>query len=265
MKHPIFEHFRSYLLNTPMGVVIGFVLACSLGWVFDADFSEGFEKFYTYLVTVVLSLLVAAFGLAGVFSNIASQEARDEETRKRRLLAARAKLPLALSEMHEVCMFGVRFSYELEALIAQHGNDVVRKQSLEKMTLSGDVLRTFQEIIENHSDEDVADRVMGVLRDYQVFIARWGGEFDPRKATFEVDDEQIRRRTVWWAYLGCLCETIFEYAREEQNLTDVTGNDIWGFLRRGLSWGIGHDVSGYSNAVGLYERSFQREYMQHGE
>lgn len=264
LGYPLFKHFRSYLLNTPMGMFLGVLVFCSLGYVFDAEFSAGVEKFYTFLITVLVSLLVASFALAGVFANIASQREKDEDTRKRKLLAARAKLPMALSKADRTFDAGFRNSFVLEKTDEDEALLALQIDSTAEMTLPDDVVATFLEVIEHHDDPIVANRLSGLLREYQVFIARWVSEFEPRgDVPMLTTPENARQRAVSWAYLVCIVGSLFDYARGQEGqgqevLGEVNEEVLGSVLGRLLP--IGHSVNQYSDEIGLYARTFARRF-----
>ncbi|MFY1710605.1 hypothetical protein [Tritonibacter mobilis] len=216
MRYPLFKRFRSYLLNTPMGLAIGIIFACALGWGFDADFSEGVTKLYTFVVSAVLSLIVASFAVAGVFSNIASQREKDEGDRRRKLLAASAKLPLALAEMSKACTEGVKHTVEYSdiqnRLTREHP---LRDQIAENMRLSDETYRTLEQAIEFHDDAVVAHRMLRFLQLYQASMQSLLAQFERKKyVQYWGEGKPMEVRAVEWALLGAIVMSLFRYSRE---------------------------------------------------
>ncbi|KJZ22295.1 hypothetical protein [Tritonibacter mobilis] len=216
MRYPLFKHFCSYLLNTPMGLAIGIIFTCVLGVVFDDDFFVGFTKHYTFVVSASLSLVVASFAVAGVFSNIASQREKDEDSRKRKLLAARARLPLALAEMSKACTEGVRLTVEYPSI----QSDLTKPHSLldksaVKLRLSEETYRTLEQVIEFHDNVDVAQRVVRFLQLYQSSTQRLLAQFEPRKLIqYWGEGNPMRVRAVEWALVQAIVISLFRYSRE---------------------------------------------------
>ncbi|MAO26886.1 MAG: hypothetical protein CMN15_06765 [Roseovarius sp.] len=241
-----------------MGMALGAVLTCILAAIFDAEFSAGLEKFYTFLIPVIISLFVASLAVAGVLASIASQDAREEENRKRKLMAARAKLPMSLSAANKVFSEGLKFAANLERAEQPWEIEHIANASVSAMTLPSDVIQTFLEVIEFHDQPDVANRLSGILREYQVYMARWVSRIDGDDANFIETEGDRRERTVSWAYLLTLNETLFEYARDSVRPEPVVEETLRGKIRFRLPEEFQPDQ--YKEEIASYVQHFHRSF-----
>ncbi|MEX5576221.1 hypothetical protein [Pseudophaeobacter sp. A-200-2] len=241
-----------------MGVAIGIMFTCGLGWLFDANFAEEVKERYTYLASAVLSLLVASFAVAGVFSSIASQRGEDHDDRKRRLLAARAKLPLALSAISKLCKAGICYSAEFDTLCAAKGKEAMRDETVGALTLDQSTVHDIIHVIENLDNLLIAERLSAMLREYQIFFSRWVGEFDEFAWPMIVEDADKRSRTVSWAYLGAICGSLYDFARKDGELGEVDEEAIRNALSVNLPVHI-HWES-FQDEIGMYARVFKQRF-----
>jgi hypothetical protein len=241
-----------------MGMALGAVLTCILAAIFDAEFSAGLEKFYTFLIPVIISLFVASLAVAGVLASIASQDAREEENRKRKLMAARAKLPIALSEIYRVLVCGLRYSAALERITHESDLDQLRDRSIQSLKLPDDSVQTFLEVIEYHDNDEVAERLTGVIKEYQIHLARWLTELDPPTGATVQTRIDARQRTAGWAYLVSLCASVFPYARHQTHLEGISEEFIGALMR--LQLPEDYYPEQYRDEISLYVRHFNRRY-----
>jgi hypothetical protein len=211
MESITIKNFRKYLCNTPMGVFIGVLFGIFWMWAMDGQFGEDSSKLYTYVISAIVSLLVAAIALAGVFANIQGAHDREEEARRRKMMAAKAMLPHVLSEMCDVFERGMNYS----------SKDVC-DFSLDDLRFPETVLQTVHDIIELHETSQivVANRLVDILMLHQVFYSRWqtNVESDPSRMT-EVD---LLYRTISWAYLRAATCSLFNYARNRANIEEIS-------------------------------------------
>lgn len=254
-------YFKRLLKNTAFGVLVGFISALCLAAVIDADVPPGIKEFYIFILTAVLSLIAAALTLIGVFATIESQQEIELRARRKRLEAARAFLPSALSKLCNISNHGVLYSSRFEIFRADMGMVEFRDRSLSDLDLTDEIISVFREIVELCEDDAVAQRISGLLREHQVFFARWQSEFEVSQVHVIVNSEDIRLRTVAWAYLGAIASSIFEYARGEADTisTTVSGADIASWLRNSGYVSLHEDD--YSSEIGLYERTFERRFI----
>ncbi|MFD1157837.1 hypothetical protein [Roseovarius aestuarii] len=95
--------YEKLLRNTAFGGLVGTLVTLALVWAFDSDVSTEIKRFYTFVFTACITLAAATLTLYGVFSNIENQQTQAQQDRNRKLLAAKALLPNALSKMCEAC------------------------------------------------------------------------------------------------------------------------------------------------------------------
>ena len=216
-----------FLKNFPAGVCLGFVLAFILCAIFDANFTANLKQFYAYLVTAVVSLGAATLALSGVLANLQLQTKHREEDRLRRLSAARAFLPHALSSMCEISKFGMINSHNTRQIKPKDMPADFIERSIRETRLSDETISILKDIVELSTDNS-SDRIQLILREHQAFSARW-------RSFVRSDDEAIIHsfsdatdRTISWAVLYALSATAFSYARGKALYVDedVTEDSI---------------------------------------
>lgn len=256
------EHRYKWLLrNTALGVLVGFILALCLAAVIDADIPSGIKEFYGFIITAALSMIAAALTLIGVFATIAHQREIELRARKKKLEAARAFLPSALSKMCDMSERAIRYSFEFDEMELRLGEAGMREISISDLTLTDEIISVFRDVIELSDDDIVTRRIAGLLREHQVFLARWRSIFAPDRSIMISHASDIRQRTVAWAYLGAISASIFEYARGETETikTTVGFQEISSSLNTaGL---IDLHSEDHADEIGLYERTFTRRFM----
>ncbi|WP_282181699.1 hypothetical protein [Aliiroseovarius marinus] len=226
MQNPIVKKYGPYLLNTPIGMFIGVIAGIVLSWILSGEFGTEWTRLYTFVVTALISLAVAGFALFGVFISIGTQFERDEEARRRKLMAANALLPSALSGMCKTFMSGAKASVELAENDALREDPEFEKSTRADLMLSESALQTIRDVIEQHHRDqaEVAHRLSDLLKLHQVYFARWQGEFDDEEML--VSEEQNFERTVNWAGLYAVSETMFNYARERGDMKPIDQSGV---------------------------------------
>lgn len=209
MKKKKIHRINSYLKNAPLGCFFGVLFTCMLGLVFDANFNEGITKFYTFIGSSLVSLLVATFAVAGVLANIESQRERDAEQRSRKLLASVSRLPLALTEMAEISQAAI--GYASRSLEEYYGRRPETYAS-EYMQLSDETVALILEVIEHHDHETVANLLICFLQSYQTSLARWMSP-DLELSTPNSQRRFWKERAVEWCQQRAIVSCLFSYAR----------------------------------------------------
>ena len=250
----------AFLRNFPAGVFVGTFFTLMLCAALDADISDDLTKYYSFIGSALVGLLAASLALSGVLANMNLQAEQRRHERKRRLLSAKALLPIALSEMCEVARKGVANSWR-----DRPGGPIVSRaefdrQSLEDIRLSDEIVSVFRDIVEFDDEETAAIRIQGILREYQVFAARWRSHISDQDNLMTPDDSEIAQRTTAWAYLYALAESAFDYARGETTKVenDVTEAEISHALS--ASRCFVHHQDEFSEAIGLYARHHDRRF-----
>ena len=246
--------------NTAFGVLVGFILALCLAAVIDADIAPGIKEFYSFIITALLGMIAAALTLIGVFATIAHQREIERRARQKKLEAARAFLPSALSKLCDIADHGVRYSFAFSDFEARLGEDGFRDASIPNLTLTDEIISVFRDMIELSDDDIVSKRISGLLREHQVLLARWRSIFAPDRAIMVRTAADLRQRTVAWAYLGAIAASIFEYARGETSTIETTVGfrEISSALNTaGL---VSLHTEDHTEEIGLYERTFSRRF-----
>lgn len=255
---------KDFLKNFPFGVFVGAISALMLCWVFDADIREDMTKLYTFVYSALIGLLAASVALSGVLASLHHQSTLRDEERERKLSAARAFLPQALSDMCEVARNGM-----LNSQIAgvKQGKDLEStfvSSSLNDIRLNDEIVSVFKDIIE-FSDANAGRRIQGILSEHQVLQARWNGYIRDRDNMLSPSRSDFTQRICHWALLHALTASAFPYARQETNDVEVPVDErvISSTLRTAGIY-LNEDESDLHNAIGLYARHFQRRHNYSG-
>lgn len=253
--------YEKFLRNTAFGALVGTLLSLGLAWGVDSNVSAELKRVYTFVFTAFISLIAATFTLVGVFSNIENQQTQEKFQRQRKLQAARAFLPSALSNMCEICRWGVRYSHDFQAYENNLGRIQFEQESFDRLSLSDEIISVFRDVIELSDNEVVSDRLSGLLREYQVFFARWKSDFSPNAQNNVLINADFRMRTTAWAYLYAISSSLFDYARNETDdvLTNVTEEEISSALNQAGAPGV--FTEDFIEEIGLYARTFARRFI----
>jgi hypothetical protein len=250
-----------FLKNFPFGMFVGSVIVLMLCWAFDADIREGLSKFYTFVFSALIGLFAASVALSGVLASLDHQSKLREEDRKRKLFAARAVLPQALSDMCEVArrgmlnseIAGVKNSKELESTFAL--------KSLADIRLSDEIVSVFKGVIE-FSDDNFGKRIQGILSEHQILQARWKSHVRDRDNIMSRSTSDLAHSICHWAFLYPLTSTAFPYARMEPNAVKgfVNESEITTALHN-LGPSANQDDPELLKAVEFYARYFQQQHV----
>jgi hypothetical protein len=207
-----------WILNFPLGLFLGAVTAFSVAWFVDAEFrSELLDRLAPSVLSALTTLVAAVIAVTGVLRNIENQNSLAEQARQRKLAAARAVLPLSLSEFYKVC------DNHLTRLA--NGERTVTDGQPELSPTSHETLKL---VIEN--DDPVTQKSLTfLLMCYQVVIARYHEEqaSDPEAIETEASIKLAKYNRAYalglWASLKALVAVQFEYARkgEERDRTEL--------------------------------------------
>lgn len=249
-----------FLRNTAFGLTIGACSAFALAYILDSNVSSGLKEFYTYIISALLTLIAAALTLVGVFATIAHQRELEQRARFKKLEAARAFLPNALSRMCELSDYAILYSHNFDDFMSRLGEDEFRDISSSRLTLTDEIISILRDVIELTDDDKLSRRLSGLLREHQVFLARWRSLFSSDRDSFIQTTEDVRQRTVSWAYLGAISASLFTYARGESLTVDTTvGQDEIASIL-GTSGATSLDVEEHMGDIGLYQRTFARRF-----
>lgn len=244
------------LKNTPVGILLGAIWAFCLAAILDDTVVKNAFNFPVYIISAFITLVGASLALVGVFASIDNQNSLQERQRRNKFLSAKAFFPMAISSFVKVCQAGVRLSHEEQYYRELHGSGF-KEHSLSLLNPKDQIMFTvFRDIIEYSDDIHLVERMSLMMREYQIFLARWErGLTDTDMVTCPGD---IRQRTVAWAYLAAIAMTMFDVARgntDELEKTDNFEEVLASFLR---SAPVGVWAEDLSDEVGLYSRTFER-------
>ena len=249
-----------FLKNFPFGVFIGSVFTLLLCLVFDADIGEDLTKVYTYLSSAALGMLASTIALSGVLAGLSHQTELREAERNRKLTAARALLPQALSDMCEVALSGIRNSQRAGVKRGHELEVEFRTESLKNIRLSDRIMSVFKDIIEL-SDGSVGDRIQGILTEHQVLQSRWSGYVSDSASITSPSQFEQADRICHWSFLYALTSTAFDYARKETKSIEYSVDEAG--LYSALSIAGVHKAKGdpdFERAVERYARFFKDRY-----
>lgn len=219
---------KSYLDGVALGLTLGFMLSILVVWALE-DATPLVQKFVSDHVTHAVTLLAAALALLGISRQIQSNFELTERTRLAKLDAAKATLPIVLSNISSLCME----RYYAIAWGTKERPDNTRWEITETE------LTTLKECIE-HADGVEKDLMLQICRVYQVLVARWDSlEFSRifgAPALEEGDTKMLDRLNQFgaisnWAVLRAIATSLFDYSRGA--VSNPTNDEI---LENALKW-----------------------------
>lgn len=223
----------SFSAGLAAGMGAGFTLCLILFWIID-DLDGELEKFLIEFLAIFSSIFAAALALRGVSHSILANSEIANEQRVRKLDAARATLPLVLSEV-------IRSIEEYKSnLIAGDYSHL-----LSKSLVSSNNLQSLKECIENAKGE-AKEVLIEVLLISQIIEARIrdlqltdGNHFAIANSA---DKQAILRRLEELCSLQGICETLFWFARGAKTYDQRTS--VYEIAARHFFWM--RDASGQS-------------------
>lgn len=246
----------SILTNFAFGAAFGGLLLTFFLWLIDL---KGRGLVYDYipeLFAIFTGLVGAGLALAAAFYNADIQTELDRKARERKLLAARAMLPSALSGTAEICAKAIRLSVQYSD-IPQNERTPFASENAPELQLDPSYVSIFRDIVEFTEDDAVANRLSLMLREHQVAYARWLS-LSPQNRSVTVESSNSQKERVGdWAYLYALNNSLFDYARGETNsVSKSIGTDE---LNNALFCaGLHTERSDYQGTMEMYARSHLR-------
>ncbi|MEQ8293929.1 MAG: hypothetical protein RIA08_17135 [Roseovarius sp.] len=157
---------RKFLLqNTSLGALFGVVIGGAFVCIIESDLDGDYVKYGTYGITVIVGLVASTLALTAALSNIENQNQVAQEVRNAALSAAKATLPLALTELSHICERGAELSLKRNAGPLSSSGDIEPGPLIEELLLSKESLSAIKETIQfsDPSDKDhLADLVLHV-------------------------------------------------------------------------------------------------------
>ena len=201
----------------------------------DWGVRESIEKHLGAAFSAGATLLAATIAISGVLRSIEHQRLSSEHTRNRSLAAAKSTLSLALVQLSDICLNGIRNSLGISSAGRTPDELVAEIQS------SPELLLTLKQCIE-FADNASGDRLANLVRHYQVYRSRHIHALaqerpeHPERVSSAAD----------WAVLFRLVEDCFDYAHGDamdipqamtnRNLTGVFSMRL--FISRGRYPGL---------------------------
>lgn len=192
--------WMSFLRNFPLGVFLGLQLGLILAWIWDSELADLFKQNASDFLAALVTLIASAVALAAVFW-------KTEHQRSRKLAAARAVLPMALTKLIEVSRHGIDYSLRDESFLKDVSNfDEVQAA----LSLPDSTLQILKENIENASPEEEKWLSL-IIGHYQIYRSRLLGLIsDPNRIVVDYNRASLASD---WCLLHALAEHLFDFAR----------------------------------------------------
>ncbi|UWR14493.1 hypothetical protein [Sulfitobacter sp. M368] len=198
------------LRNTAFGAFLGFELAIGLAWFFDNEIA-----FAPQLLTASAALFGSLLAVTGVLASIENQRTLDQMQRQRSLEAAKATLPLALTNLLDIVDRGIRFTAKSLPI------DRTQTELVDELNLPPDTLKALQRTIE-YSEASEARVLREIISHFQVTHSR--------TKHWLIEDDQFlmihMSLPVEWAILARRIEQCFAFARGESDTIEEHFSDL---------------------------------------
>ena len=195
------RYTEGFLLGTSISGLIFLISVILL----DNRFSIFFYSQLGTILPVLAAIYAAYLALQGTNKQIQSNLEIEVFRRESQLEAARASLPLALSQLSDVCRRAIIFTYETN----RHAADAV--ETAKGFTMPEGALSILKECI-SYSEINVASRLANLIRHYQVAYSRTVSSYEqPEEGSGPFRD------TFDWAVVSLLIENCFNFSRGSSN------------------------------------------------
>lgn len=207
----LISSFFRWLKNFPLGLAIGSTAALMLAWAVDLEVSEAFSRYSVYLFSALTTLAAATLATSGVLMTVSIQADRIESERRAKLEAARSTLPLALSQLTEIC--DVNIKHNIKPAPDRNNEHILNDNSI----------ATVKECIE-FSNGRAQKTLQEVVMIYQIMTARqredrvrqWLGD----ESLDKYDKYQRLTRIYQWASFRSVVECLFDFSRGRSDSVD---------------------------------------------
>ncbi|MBV2359783.1 hypothetical protein KUH32_08355 [Thalassococcus sp. CAU 1522] len=229
MKRGWFEFIRSF----PVGVMIGASIGIAYVFALESNWNEAVTEYVLYGLTALVTLGASAIALTTAIWD-------SESKRDRRLRAAKASLPMALSELMQVAERGIRLSLMDTAVLrdSETGPNVRAELAVSETSLA-----TLKECIES-ADETSAKWLVNIVAHYQVYVSRIDGAATDRSlGRSEHNRQHDAANWILWASMVAHC---FDFARGEDVIPETMDGEQ-------LGHGFLMDLSGSRHHRGVLE------------
>ncbi|WP_157573097.1 hypothetical protein [Novosphingobium sp. AAP83] len=201
-------------------------LQCGIPRDWINDFSQCLFEWQT-LVGGILAILAAVIGTLLLHSQIRQSERHETERRGRKFLAARATLPLALSE---ITGFSRTMIVELISLHNQLTHPSSMAPVFEPPTIPNGLIAALQAFIEATFDTALVDCVCELINEIQVLVART--ESLQREEQLLGVTQNIEEYVVQSARLHVIAGSLFPFSRGRESSipSTVPWSDAYSYL-----------------------------------
>ena len=215
---------KNKILLVFLGITFGFLLTTVTYWLLNSE-NELIQQFIAKQITHYVTLIAAGIALYGAFAQIQSNVNADKKVRMSKLDAAKAVLPIILSNISQICT-------ERYFSIASGKKEKVDNWRWEMTNVE---LSALKECIEYSAGVE-KERMLQICRIYQALIARWESlELENlfSEDTLEVSNlsqvspikkiQMIRKRYKQfnaiqnWAVLEAITISLFDFSRGEES------------------------------------------------
>ncbi len=223
-KRSIMMRWFHYIRNFPMGASFGVFMGAIFIIVIQGEWPDGLQRYGTYGITAIVTLLASGIALTTAIWNT-------ETARRRKLKAAKASLPLALSRLIQIARNGVQISMEDNAFFNDPDNASLIE---ERLAIPDGVFATLKECIE-FGDETSAQWLTNIIAHYQVYKARLVGLAADRN--MNPIDHYRAQHAAEWIFWHAMVSHLFGFARgkgavenamKQERLFEGFHAEIWG-------------------------------------
>lgn len=188
-----------------LGVLVGSLFLIVLFWASENSASELISSNFVQFATILSSIFAAWLALRGIRAQVETSWEQERARRGASLAAAKASLPLALSQLHGIAKRGAEVNLRL-----QNGKDCSR--IAEELQLPHEAISVLKQNIE-YASEVNAQRISALIRNYQILNSRtieWVNENRETEA-FNLEG------ALDWVVLLRMIGNCFEYARDQSD------------------------------------------------
>jgi len=196
-----------------------------LAWAVDLEVSESFSRYAVYLFSALTTLAAATLATSGVLMTVSIQADRIASERRAKLEAARSTLPLALSQLYEICEANIKHNIK------------PTPNRVNEFIISDNSIATIKECIE-FSNGSVQKTLQEVVMIYQIMTTRqreeqvslWLGDKNLEKH----NKYQRLTRIYQWASFQSVIECLFDFSRGRSD--DVDRSSVVERFKKHVTW-----------------------------
>lgn len=239
-----FHFFRNFPAGAFFGVFIGAVFII----VIQGEWPDDVQRYGTYGITVVVSLLASAIALTTAIWNT-------ETARHRKLKAAKASLPLALSRLIETARNGVQISLEDDVFFNDPDNASLIE---ERLAIPNEVFTTLKECIE-FGDETSAQWLTNIIAHYRIYKT----SLVNLAANQNMPPHDVYRaeHAAEWIFWHAMVSHLFDFARGNDIVENAMKQELLleGFYAE--IWGnrLQQEITGHINGLVEYHAPLNTE------